>query len=247
MCRLFGSASHCLQLVDALLFFMSPLLRAFAHWIPIEDTLSATVRLLRGGHVQATFEADGLNGDTLDAAIVARCHTGINTVLRNLRDSRLVLKVVLVRTQADPATWPHQRCTIPFIEDVLHAYRDRLLDRRLYENRLFITLEYRAAATSAGGPRAEQTIQERLDLLERACTLLQTSLGTAHHRHTKFLPCRQHWSSETPPSVAGSPSSPGWWKVRGRSTPHGRPRRWRLAMARSCSPPRIGGGTSAIS
>ena len=98
-------------------------------------------------------------------------------MLRNLRDSHLVIKVALVRTHADPATWPHQRCTIPFIEDVTHAYRDRLLDRRLYENRLFITLEYRAAAASAGGPRAEQTIQERLDLLERACTLLQTSLS----------------------------------------------------------------------
>ena len=141
-----------------------------AHWIPIEDTLSPTARLLRGGHVYAAFEADGLHGDTADALTIARCHTGLNTVLRNLRDSHLVIKVALVRTHADPATWPHQRCTIPFIEDVIHAYRDRLLDRRLYENRLFITLEYRAAATSAGGPRAEQTIQERLDLLERACT-----------------------------------------------------------------------------
>lgn len=148
-----------------------------AYWVPIEDTLSPTARLLRGGHVYAAFEADGLQGDTADAASISRCHAGLNTVLRNLRDSRLLLKVALVRSQASPATWPHQRCTIPFIEDVLHAYRDRLLDRRLYENRLFLTLEYRATAAGTGGPGPEQTIQERLDLLERACTLLQTSLA----------------------------------------------------------------------
>ncbi|MDO9711782.1 VirB4 family type IV secretion/conjugal transfer ATPase [Paracraurococcus lichenis] len=148
-----------------------------AHWIPIEDTLSPTARLLRGGHVHAAFEADGVHGDTADALTIARCHSGLNTVLRNLRDSHLIIKVALVRTHADPATWPHQRCTIPFIEDVTHAYRDRLLDRRLYENRLFITLEYRAGKAVPGMSQAEQTTQERLDLLERACTLLQASLA----------------------------------------------------------------------
>lgn len=148
-----------------------------SHWLPIEDYLTPTVLLLRGGSVYAAFEVECRAGDTADVSTIQRWAYELNTLIRNLRDGRLLLKVKIGRSHADPSAWPQLRCDIPFVEDVTHSYRDRLLDRRLYDNRTFITLEYKATTAAPGTPRSEQTQQERVDYLERACTLLETSLS----------------------------------------------------------------------
>lgn len=171
-------------------FQRTPLL---SDWVPVEDYLGDRALLLSDGSVYACFEAEGRPAETADALARMRWHDALNAALRNLCSDRLALKVKLCRGYADPAAWPRLECDIPFVEDLVHGYRDRLLDRALYENRLFVTLEYRPARpagewiggkleaahrqAAAAAPRASETTQERLDHLERACDLLATALA----------------------------------------------------------------------
>ena len=171
-------------------FQRTPLL---SDWVPVEDYLGDRALLLSDGSVHAAFEAEGRPAETADALARMRWHDALNAALRNLCSDRLALKVKLCRGYADPAAWPRLECDIPFVEDLVHGYRDRLRDRALDAKRLFVTLEYRPARpagewiggkleaahrqAAAAAPRASETTQERLDHLERACDLLATALA----------------------------------------------------------------------
>lgn len=157
-------------------------------WVPIEDYIKEQIRLLTGGGVWASYEVEGIAAETATGEALVQWVDTINTTLRNVCDDRLILKVKFGRGLASPADWPHHACDNPFLEDLLHSYRDRLLDRALYENRIFLGLEYLPTTPGTewlnqkvtdGGPRVRsaETVQQRVDSLERCCSLLEASLS----------------------------------------------------------------------
>lgn len=113
--------------------------------IPIEEPLTTRTLRLADGGAFAMLELAGWNSETADTVDINERLDRFNNTLRNIASSdRLILTSYLCRGLADPEMigLPHPALK-SWAKSLATAYRDRLVDGRLYTNKLFLGIHLR--------------------------------------------------------------------------------------------------------
>jgi len=115
--------------------------------------------LLDDGSRLVMIRLGGVAWETADIEVVNGRHDQRNILFRNIASDRLVLATHVVRSMADPSEYPSGECVSSFARDLDAAYRERLLDGRLYRNDLFLSVLLRPS--QAGGKRVSRVLNRR--------------------------------------------------------------------------------------
>lgn len=115
--------------------------RVAAQYVHVRDHIAdGAACLLRHGGVFAMVEVGGVPWETADPEIINSLHFHLNLLHKNLASiaDNLTVHVWNCRSHADPSIYPVGRFRSAFAEALDIAYRERLLDKRLFVNRTFV-------------------------------------------------------------------------------------------------------------
>jgi type IV secretion system protein VirB4 len=115
--------------------------------VPLEEPLTHRTLRLSDGGAFAMLELDGWNSETADVVDINDRLERFNNTLRNISSSdRLILTSYVCRGLADPdgVATPHHALK-PWAKNLANDYRDRLIDGRLYTNKVFLGIHLRPA------------------------------------------------------------------------------------------------------
>jgi type IV secretion system protein VirB4 len=115
--------------------------------------------LLDDGSRLVMIRLGGVAWETADIEVLNGRHDQRNILFRNVASDRLVLATHVVRSMADPSEYPSGECVSSFARDLDAAYRERLLDGRLYRNDLFLSVLLRPS--QAGGKHIAGLLNRR--------------------------------------------------------------------------------------
>jgi type IV secretion system protein VirB4 len=118
-------------------------------FVPYRQHVEHWALALDDGSVLGGFRVPGRAWETADPDDVDGWHNRLNQMVRSLASAQLVLSVHVVRTLADVSDYPEGNFTSAFARELDAAYRDRMLDRRLYRNDLFLFVLIRPFAAAA--------------------------------------------------------------------------------------------------
>src|SRR6185312_840030 len=107
-------------------------------FVPYSNHVAPDTMLLDGGSVLGGFRIVGKAWETADPDEVQGWHTRLAQTLRTIASDRIVLTTHVVRTLADRSEYPVGAFRSTFSRDLDAAYRERMLDRRLYKNELYL-------------------------------------------------------------------------------------------------------------
>lgn len=141
---------------------------------------------LDDGSVIAMIEVAGRPWQTAERSWINAWRDRLNQTFRNLHSDRLVIMTYECRGLANRAEYPKGKFRSAFAESLDIAYADRLFDRMMYRNRLYIVAQirpFRPAGEWVGDQmarrrwRIHEPTEERIRMLERTVDLLMTELN----------------------------------------------------------------------
>lgn len=128
-------------------------------YVPFVGHAAPGTLLLDDGSKLVMIRLGGIAWETAEPELVNARHAQRNILLRNIASDRMVLATHVVRSMADPDEYPIGECRSGFARDLDAAYRNRLLDGRLYRNDLFLSVLLRPS--QAGGQRVSGLLNRR--------------------------------------------------------------------------------------
>lgn len=164
--------------------------------VPLEDHVTDRACVLSDGGAYAMFEVDGIRWETAEPEEVSAWHSRLNLTVRNIASDQLILSVYQCRGLATAEAFPPGQHRPGFAAELAGRYRQRLLDRSLYSNRLFLALQLRPPRP-AGEWVADQldkrgrakkrhphmeAVREGVQRLEDICELVQAELAAYRPR-----------------------------------------------------------------
>ena len=177
--------------------------RQIADYIPWQGHVDDDIVMLDDGSLFAMFAIEGIAADTADVIDARSWHAEWNDTLRSIADDSLILYSYQCRGFADPSTFPDSLVKPGFAHALDEKYRQRLFDRYLFDNRLFIGLMLRperyagevvGEQVSRRRPVVVEPPEQRMERLHRICDQFAkkmeayrpTRLGIRYHNDFAF-------------------------------------------------------------
>ncbi len=163
--------------------------RLFSDYVPLVGHVTDHIVSLSDRSVFAMIEVDGVPWETAEASAVNAWHDRLNTTIQNVATDTLVLCTYQCRGAAEPGVYPVGTFRSAFAEAFDMVYRERLFDRSLYWNRLFIGIQIRppryvgewfgdqVSKRRVGKHVDEERIEDRIQRLEAVSALLVAELA----------------------------------------------------------------------
>lgn len=109
-------------------------------YVPYVGHVSNGIVALDNDSLLAMLRIDGVAWEMAETGEINARHAGLNNLLRNLANDKLVLTTHLVRTMDAGDGYPVAECSSVFARSLDQAYRDRITQGRLYRNELYLSL-----------------------------------------------------------------------------------------------------------
>lgn len=116
-------------------------------FLPYARHIDTHVIALDNRDLMTMFRLDGISFETADPADLNDWHEKLNGVLRNIADERLAIWTHIVRHEV--SDYPEGQFRSEFASHLDRQYRERVTAKRMFVNRLYMTLIMRPAAGSA--------------------------------------------------------------------------------------------------
>ena len=165
--------------------------RTSGSYMPLWGHVRDNVIMLDDGSKFAMVAVMGCPWETADARDVVDKHLRWNHTLKNIASPNLIMMVYQCRGLADSGIYPAGKFRSDFAASLDAAYRAKLFEQSLYENRTFIGIQLRperyAGETVSEHLALHQTPvndpdEERIQRLEEVIALLMAELKTYRPR-----------------------------------------------------------------
>ena len=202
--------------------------RLFSEYVPLISHVTDEAVSMSDHSVLAMIEVQGVPWETAEASAINAWHARLNTTIQNIASDTLVLYTYQCRGNADPNVYPTGSFRSAFAEAFDMVYRERLFDRSLYWNRLFIGLQVRppryagewvgeqVAKRRVGKEVEEERIEDRIRRLDDLCALLQAELARYRPRRLGIARRGRVLFSEIAEAIAYAVT--GLWRPIGLNT-----------------------------
>lgn len=151
--------------------------RAIDGYLPLVHHLTDEAVLTDTDSVFSITELRGFPWENADEATIHARQEQLNTLLCNISHPSVVWHVWRCRGHAHLSIYPKGGFRSGFAEALDTAYRERLFDDYLYDNRLYLGIEIRPPAALVSKKVGGETIETRLERLVNIGRLLRRGLA----------------------------------------------------------------------